>query len=72
MTEDEVTRRLPTFPATYMLRDGAPVCTICGAVIARAGADQIRHRTWHANLAGLLRLPPGKNRSYPVVTLCSG
>ncbi len=56
MIEDEATRGLPTFPPTYTLRDGAPVCTTCGTVIARAGADQIRHSTWHANLAGLFAL----------------
>ncbi len=56
MTEGEATRGLATFPSTYMLRDGVPVCTGCGAVIARAGVDQIRHSTWHANLAGLFAL----------------
>ena len=56
MTEDEAARGLPNFPPTYMLRDGTPVCTICGAVIGGAGADQIRHSTWHANLAGLFGL----------------
>ena len=56
MTEDEAARGLPTFPPTYMLRDGTPVCTTCGAVVGGAGADQIRHSTWHANLAGLFAL----------------
>ncbi len=56
MTQDDATRGLQTFPPTYMLRDGAPVCTSCGAVIPRAGADQLRHSTWHANLAGLFAL----------------
>ena len=39
-----------------MLRDGTPVCTTCGAVVGGAGADQIRHSTWHVNLAGLFAL----------------
>ena len=56
MTEDDAARGLPTFPPTYTLRDGTPVCTTCGAVIGGTGADQIRHSTWHANLAGLFAL----------------
>ena len=56
MTADEAPRGFPTSPPTYMLRDGAPVCTTCGAVIAGAGTGQIRHSTWHANLAGLFAL----------------
>ena len=47
MTEDDAARGLPTCPATYLLRDGIPVCTTCGAVIGGADADQIRHSTWH-------------------------
>ena len=43
MTEDDAARGLPTCPATYLLRDGIPVCTTCGAVIGGADADQIRH-----------------------------
>jgi hypothetical protein len=53
MTEDDAARGLPTCPATYLLRDGIPVCTTCGAVIGRADADQIRHSTWHTTLAAL-------------------
>jgi hypothetical protein len=53
MTEDDAVRGLPTCPATYLLRDGIPVCTTCGAVIGAADADQIRHSTWHATLAAL-------------------
>ena len=53
MTEDDAARGLPTCPATYLLRDGIPVCTTCGAVIGGADADQIRHSTWHATLAAL-------------------
>jgi hypothetical protein len=65
MTEDEAARGLPTFPPTYTLRGGTPVCTTCGAVIGNTGADQTRHTTWHANLAGLFALvdpsdPAGK------------
>jgi hypothetical protein len=47
MTEDDAARGLPTCPATYLLRDGIPVCTTCGAVIGGADGDQIRHSTWH-------------------------
>jgi hypothetical protein len=36
MTEDDAARGLPTCPATYLLRDGIPVCTTCGAVIGGA------------------------------------
>src|SRR4051812_24818056 len=53
MTEDDAARGLPTCPATYLLRDGIPVCTTCGAVIGAADADQIRHSTWHTTLAAL-------------------
>ena len=53
MTEDAAARGLPTYPATYLLRDGIPVCTTCGAVVGRAEADQIRHSTWHTTLAAL-------------------
>ena len=53
MTEDDAARGLPTCPATYLLRDGIPVCTTCGAVIGGADADQIRHSTWHTTLAAL-------------------
>jgi hypothetical protein len=53
MTEDDAARGLPTCPATYLLRDGIPVCSTCGAVIGRADADQIRHSTWHTTLAAL-------------------
>lgn len=53
MTEDDAARGLPTCPATYLLRDGIPVCTICGAVIGGADADQIRHSTWHTTLTAL-------------------
>jgi hypothetical protein len=53
MTEDDAVRGLPTCPATYLLRDGIPVCTTCGAVIGGADADQIRHSTWHTTLAAL-------------------
>ena len=56
MTEDDAARGLPTCPATYLLRDGIPVCTICGAVIGGADADQIRHSTWHTTLTR--RHPP--------------
>jgi hypothetical protein len=56
MTEDEAVPGLATFPPTYTLRGGIPVCTTCGAVIGNAGADQIRHSTWHANLTGLIAL----------------
>ena len=56
MTEDDAARRLPTFPPTYMLRDGTHVCTTCGAVIGGADADQITHNTWHATLAALFAL----------------
>ena len=48
MTEDDAARGLPTCPATYLLRDGIPVCTTCGA-----DADQIRHSTWHTPLTAL-------------------
>jgi hypothetical protein len=54
MTEDDAARGLPTCPATYLLRDGNPVCTTCGAVVGRADADQIRHSTWHTTLAAIL------------------
>ena len=53
MTEDDAARGLPTCPATYLLRDGIPVCTTCGAVIGGADADQIRHSTWHTTLTAL-------------------
>jgi hypothetical protein len=53
MTEDDAARGLPTCPATYLLREGIPVCTTCGAVIGGTGADQIRHSTWHTTLAAL-------------------
>lgn len=53
MTEDDAARGLPTCPATYLLRDGIPVCTTCGAVIGAADADQIRHSTWHTTLTAL-------------------
>jgi hypothetical protein len=53
MTEDEAARGLPTCPATYLLRDGAPVCTTCGALVGGTAPDQIRHSTWHAALAAL-------------------
>jgi len=53
MTEDDAARGLLTCPATYLLRDGIPVCTTCGAVIGCADADQIRHSTWHTTLAAL-------------------
>lgn len=53
MAEDDAARGLPTCPATYLLRDGIPVCTTCGAVIGGADADQIRHSTWHTTLAAL-------------------
>jgi hypothetical protein len=53
MTEDDAARGLPTCPATYLLREGIPVCTTCGAVIGGADADQIRHSTWHTTLAAL-------------------
>ncbi len=53
MTEDDAARGLLTCPATYLLRDGIPVCTICGAVIGGADADQIRHSTWHTTLTAL-------------------
>ena len=54
MTEDDAARGLLTSPATYLLRDGIPVCTTRGAVVDGADADQIRHSTWHATLAALL------------------
>ncbi len=41
MIEDEATRGLPTFPPTYTLRDGAPVCTTCG----KAGAEILAQGT---------------------------
>jgi hypothetical protein len=53
MTEDDAARGLPTCPATYLVRDGIPVCTTCGAAIGGADADQIRHSTWHSTLAAL-------------------
>ena len=53
MTEDDAARGLPTCPATYLLRDGIPVCTTCGAVIGGTDADQIRHSTWHTTLTAL-------------------
>jgi hypothetical protein len=53
MTEDDAARGLPTCPATYLLREGVPVCSTCGAVIGGADADQIRHSTWHTTLAAL-------------------
>jgi len=53
MTEDEAARGLPTCPATYLRRDGALVCTTCGAVIGGTDSDQIRHSTWHTALADL-------------------
>jgi hypothetical protein len=53
MTEDDAARGLPTCPATYLLRDGIPVCSTCGAVIGGTDADQIRHSTWHTTLAAL-------------------
>ena len=53
MTEDDAARGLPTCPATYLLRDGIPVCTTCGAVVGGADADQIRHSTWHTTLTAL-------------------
>jgi hypothetical protein len=64
MTEDEAVRGLPTCPATYLLRDGIPVCTTCGAVIGGADADQIRHSTWHTTLAALF---PVADAHAPVV-----
>ena len=57
MTEDEAARGLPTCPATYLLRDGAPVCTTCGAVVGGTAPDQIRHSTWHTALAALFAVP---------------
>jgi hypothetical protein len=67
MSEDDAARGLPTCPATYLLRDGIPVCTTCGAVIGGADADQIRHSTWHTTLAALfavadLRDPVARGR----------
>jgi len=53
MTEDEAARGLPTCPATYLLRDGTPVCTTCGAAVGSTDADQIRHSAWHTTLADL-------------------
>jgi hypothetical protein len=53
MTEDEAARGLPTCPATYLLRDGALVCTTCGAAVGGTDSDQIRHSTWHSALAAL-------------------
>jgi hypothetical protein len=53
MTEDDAARGLPTCPATYLLRDGTPVCTTCGAVIGGADAEQIGHSAWHTTLAAL-------------------
>ena len=44
MTEDEAVPGLATFPPTYTLRGGIPVCTTCGAaVIGNAGAGQTQH-----------------------------
>ena len=56
MTEDEAARGLPTCPATYLLRDGAPVCTTGGAVVGGTAPDQIRHSTWHMSLAALFAM----------------
>ena len=61
LTEDEAARGLPTFPPTDPLRGGTPVCTTYGAVIGNTGADQTRHTTWHANLAGLFALVDPSN-----------
>ena len=44
---------IPYIAITYLLRDGAPVCTTCGAVVGGTDADQIRHSTWHTSLAAL-------------------
>ena len=57
MTEDDAARGLPTCPATYLLRDGVPVCTTCGAVIGGAAGDQIRHSTWHTTLRSTRSFP---------------
>ena len=62
MTEDEAVRGLPTCPATYLLRDGAPVCTTCGAAVGGTDADQIRHSAWHTALAACL---PRATRTAP-------
>ena len=56
MTEDDAARGLPTFPPTYMLRDGTHICTTCGALIGGADADQIRHIIWHPTLVALFAL----------------
>jgi len=61
MTEDDAARGLPTCPATYLLREGIPVCTTCGAVIGGADADQIRHSTWHTTLAALFAVADPKD-----------
>ena len=61
MTEDDAARGLPTCPATYLLRDGIPVCTTCGAVIGGADTDQIRHSTWHTTLAALFPVADPKD-----------
>ena len=60
MTEDQAARALPTCPPTYMRRDGALVCTACGAVSGGTDGDQIRHTTWHATLADLFALASGR------------
>ena len=63
MTEDDAARGLPTCPATYLLRDGIPVCTTCGAVVGGADADQIRHSTWHTTLTALFAVADPRDPS---------
>jgi hypothetical protein len=62
VTEDEAVRGLPTCPATYLLRDGALVCTTCGAVVGGTDSDQIRHSTWHTALAALFAVADAHRR----------